>query len=227
MQTQRRFPIVQEKIQICIVHNTYFFNSPVCFIRLCPIRQDSLCAGRPRFNLQRRPSEVFRNYRHRYRHARSKLFRGYQRWNRFFLNIYRYRGLYGYGQCRCQKGNFLFAQTNLQTYKLFCRWQRRSGNIPVKLLPVSLYSLSGDKITAYMQDFFDKNDKGEFASLSDEEFYSRYVKGILDIVSGSLSSISYSNEVTVSVTITRDGTAYSISPESSQKLIKLSWIIQW
>lgn len=99
--------------------------------------------------------------------------------------------------------------------------QDSSGNIPVKLLPVSLYSLSGDKITAYMQDFFDKNDKGEFASLSDEEFYSRYAKGILDIVSGSLSSISYSNEVTVSVTITRDGTAYSISPESFAEIDKV------
>lgn len=96
-----------------------------------------------------------------------------------------------------------------------------SGNIPVKLLPVSLYSLSGDKITAYMQDFFAKNDKGEFSTLSDEEFYSLYVKGILDIVYDSLNAISYSNEVTIPVTILRDGAAYSISPESFAEIDKV------
>jgi len=92
--------------------------------------------------------------------------------------------------------------------------ENNDGQIPVKILPISLYSVSGDKITAYMQDFFAKNDKGDFASLSDEEFYSQYVKGILDIISESMNAIGYSNEVTINVSIERNGAAYSISEDS-------------
>lgn len=92
------------------------------------------------------------------------------------------------------------------------------GTIPVKILPISIYSVSGDKITAYMKDFFAKNDNGDFAGLSDEEFYSQYIEGILDIISESLNAISYSNEVTVNVSIIRDGAAYSISEDSFAEL---------
>ena len=92
--------------------------------------------------------------------------------------------------------------------------ENNDGQIPVKILPISLYSVSGDKITAYMQDFFAKNDKGDFASLSDEEFYSQYVKGILDIISESMNAIGYSNEVTINVSIERNGAAYSIFEDS-------------
>lgn len=96
--------------------------------------------------------------------------------------------------------------------------ENEDGQIPVKILPISLYSVSGDKITAYMQDFFDKNDKGDFADLSDEEFYSRYAKGILDIISESLNTIGYSNEITVNVSIEQEGAAYSISEASFEEI---------
>ena len=76
--------------------------------------------------------------------------------------------------------------------------ENNDGQIPVKILPISLYSVSGDKITDYMQ----------------EEFYSQYVKGILDIISESMNAIGYSNEVTINVSIERNGAAYSISEDS-------------
>lgn len=96
--------------------------------------------------------------------------------------------------------------------------ENEDGTIPVKILPISLYSVSGDKITAYMQDFFAKNDKGDFSDLSDEEFYSQYIQGILNIIGQSLNAISYSNEVTINIRIEQDGTSYSISEENFAEL---------
>lgn len=93
--------------------------------------------------------------------------------------------------------------------------ENEDGTIPVKILPISLYSLSGEDITDYMQDFFDKNDKKEFKDLTNEEFYSRYIDGIINIMTKSMNAITYTNEITVNVTVNLDDNGvYSISEDS-------------
>lgn len=99
--------------------------------------------------------------------------------------------------------------------------ENEDGTVPVKILPVSLYSLSGKTITDYMQEFFDKNDKKEFKDLTDEEFYSRYIDGIINIMAESMDAITYTNEITVNVTVNFDDNGvYSISEDSFAEIDK-------
>lgn len=63
--------------------------------------------------------------------------------------------------------------------------------------------------------FFEKNDAHEFSELTDEEFYTQYITGIVDILRKSLDDITYTSEVSIPVDIeVTDHNVYSISQQS-------------
>lgn len=90
-----------------------------------------------------------------------------------------------------------------------------NGTVTVRILPIDLYSSTNSALTAYMDDFFEKNDAHEFSELTDEEFYTQYITGIIDILRKSLDDITYTSEVSIPVVIEMaDRNVYSISQQS-------------
>jgi len=77
----------------------------------------------------------------------------------------------------------------------------KKGNVTVTILPVNIFQLARDELTAYNNDFYIRNDNGEFASMEDEAFYSAYIQGVVDILNKYTDQIGYSEpeEVTVCV----------------------------
>lgn len=90
----------------------------------------------------------------------------------------------------------------------------KKGNVTITIRPIQIFTPSREALDAYVNDFFARNDAGEFAELTDEAFYSQYIQGALDILNSYADTISYGDATTVTVTVTSNNQhVYSITDE--------------
>lgn len=88
------------------------------------------------------------------------------------------------------------------------------GNINVTITPIEIFAASKDELDAYVEDYFARNDAGEFASLTQEEFYSRYIQGVLDILSTHTDTITYGESKNIIVCVKASNhNVYSITED--------------
>lgn len=91
----------------------------------------------------------------------------------------------------------------------------KKGNVKITIQPIQIFTPAKEALDAYVNDFFARNDAGEFAELSDEAFYSQYIQGALDILNTYADTISYGDAITVTVAVTsNEQHVYSITDEA-------------
>lgn len=95
----------------------------------------------------------------------------------------------------------------------------KKGNVTVTIRPIQIFTRSKEEMDAYVNDFFARNDAGEFAELTDEAFYSQYIQGALDILNKYIDNIPYGNETSITVTVTANNQhVYSITDEEFDRI---------
>jgi hypothetical protein len=91
----------------------------------------------------------------------------------------------------------------------------KKGNVKITIQPIQIFTPAKEALDAYVNDFFARNDAGEFAELSDEAFYSQYIQGALDILNTYANTISYGDAITITVAVTsNEQHVYSITDEA-------------
>ena len=91
----------------------------------------------------------------------------------------------------------------------------KKGNVKITIQPIQIFTPAREALDAYVNDFFARNDAGEFAELSDEAFYSQYIQGALDILNTYANTISYGDAITITVAVTsNEQHVYSITDEA-------------
>ncbi len=85
------------------------------------------------------------------------------------------------------------------------------GNVTIKIDPIDIYTVCKDELSSYNKSFYKRNDRGEFAKVDDEEFYSSYIQGAVDILKSHANKITYEAPVSVPVRVKPNSQAvYSI-----------------
>lgn len=77
--------------------------------------------------------------------------------------------------------------------------------VDVKVSPMKILQSISSEGEQYVADFNARNEKGEFAELSDEEFAAEYAKGIIQIFESNIPKIEYDEPATVTVSVTLQG----------------------
>lgn len=95
------------------------------------------------------------------------------------------------------------------------------GNVTVTIQPINIYQLAQDELMTYNNDFYTRNDNGEFASMEDEEFYSTYIQGAIDILNKYVDQIGYGAPQDVTVRVKANSqNVYSIKDSEFLELDK-------
>lgn len=90
----------------------------------------------------------------------------------------------------------------------------QKGYVTITIAPIQLFTPAKAELESYVHDFFSRNDAGEFADMADEDFYSLYIQGALDILSRYADQISYGDPKVISVHVTANSqNVYSITDE--------------
>lgn len=95
------------------------------------------------------------------------------------------------------------------------------GNVTVTIQPINIYQLAQNELMDYNNDFYTRNNSGEFADMGDEEFYSTYIQGAIDILNKYVDQIGYGDPQTVTVRVKANSqNVYSIKDEEFLELDK-------
>lgn len=97
----------------------------------------------------------------------------------------------------------------------------KKGNVTVAIQPINIFQLAGSELMTYNNDFYTRNDKGEFASMDDEAFYSAYIQGVIDILNKYVDQIGYNETQNVTVRVKANSqNVYSIKDTEFLELDK-------
>lgn len=95
----------------------------------------------------------------------------------------------------------------------------KKGNVTVTVSPINLFSTAANDLNTYVNDFFNRNDAGEFAEMADEDFYSAYIQGVLDILNRYAGQITYGSPQSVTVRVKANSqNVYSITDDEFLEL---------
>lgn len=87
------------------------------------------------------------------------------------------------------------------------------GYVTITIAPINIFALAKEDLTNYVNDFHAGNDAGKFADLTDEEFFSQYVQGVLDILNAKIPELDYGDSQTVTVQVKNTNNIYSITDD--------------
>lgn len=99
-------------------------------------------------------------------------------------------------------------------------------NVEVVISPIDILTKVEDEVNSYIDAFNARNDAGEFANLTEEQYEDAYAAGVIEIVKGQLGTITYGEDKTVIVKVAEDGDGlYGLSDEDFANIDQ--WIIAY
>ena len=98
--------------------------------------------------------------------------------------------------------------------------------VEVVINPIDIFTKCYDDATAFVNEFYEKDDAGEFDGLTEEEYNDRYVQGLLDIYTAYVPEIGYTEAKTLTVQVKQDDSGlYTLSDDDMQNID--TWIIEY
>ncbi len=93
-----------------------------------------------------------------------------------------------------------------------------SATVEVIIKPMNILNDSGDSVLALIASFEQRKNNGEFDDYGTAKYESEFSSGVLDILEGMIDSMTYKDQVSVTVSVVKSGETYSISGEDLKKL---------
>jgi hypothetical protein len=91
--------------------------------------------------------------------------------------------------------------------------------VDIAISPMTILQSISEEGKDYVTDFNSRNENGEFAELTDDEFATEYAKGIMQVFENSIANIQYADPVTITVSvILQDDKLYTMEAEEFTKI---------
>lgn len=91
--------------------------------------------------------------------------------------------------------------------------------VDISISPMTILQSISEEGKEYVTDFNSRNENGEFAELTDDEFAAEYAKGIMQVFENNIANIQYAEPVTVTVSvILQDDKLYTMEAEEFTKI---------
>lgn len=91
--------------------------------------------------------------------------------------------------------------------------------VDIVISPMTILQSISEEGKDYVTDFNSRNENGEFAELTDDEFAAEYANGIMKIFENNISNIQYDEPVTITVSvILQDDKLYTMEAEEFTKI---------
>lgn len=102
------------------------------------------------------------------------------------------------------------------------RVDKDTYSVELSISPLDIFKISEEAQNTYVDEFIAKMESGEYDALSEQEFNSVIIDGLIGVLSGYLPNMGYTEAKTITVSVIRDSSGtWGIPDEDAQSIDEL------